>query len=105
MLKTNRKPVPPATGVARWVGTDPVTDNPLLRITTDRVSQDYELETVPGGFRLWRLDPATFTLVCYSLKTGREWTCDCPDSTQRPERKHCCKHVRATRAALDALPF
>lgn len=101
-MKT-RKVLPPATGTVKWLEDDPVTGNGWLRITCGKVVQEYEVERVPGGFKLWRLDPGSYELVCRTVThSGR---CNCPDAINRPERRYACKHSRGVKVALQALPF
>lgn len=86
----------------RWLEACPVTGCPRLRIN----GQDYDLTTVKTGYRLERLDPATFELVAHTIDTtwGHGcWRCSCPDARHR--RPYSCKHVRALRAAINAAPF
>lgn len=101
-----------ASGSVRWLDNDPVTGNKMLRITSQTkagpVVQDYEVEPIkPGIWRLWRLDPRTFTLVHYNVRiTSHPDTsrCTCPDAQHRGGG--CgCKHARGLWAALDSLPF
>lgn len=102
----------PSTRSARWLDDDPVTGNGWLRITTQTqagpVVQEYEVEQVKSDlYRLWRLDPRTYELVCYEVKVGRAAalsTCTCPDAMHR-RGGYGCKHAAGLWAALDALPF
>lgn len=32
-----------------------------------------------------------------------DWHCTCPDQTYRPERRGCCKHVKALQEALKQI--
>jgi hypothetical protein len=80
-----------------------------LRITvrTKRgvVSQEYQLELCENGYRLTRLDPATFDLVEYRIDCrSKHWRCDCPDAANS-RLDGGCKHARGLRAALAAEPF
>lgn len=101
----------PATGTALWQHNCPETGNRVLRITVTRidgrrVSQDYEVEPVRGGYNLHRLDNL-YHLITYHIridKAGVSW-CDCPDADNAPSRCNHCKHVRALRAALAREPF
>lgn len=96
----------PATGSVRWLRGDPETFNRWLRITTATGAYDYEVEPVKAGvYRLWRLDPQTFSLVSYNIdvRYPHHPTCSCPDAIHR--RQGACKHIKGLRAALDALPF
>lgn len=99
-----------ATGnCVRWLPDDPVTGNRWLRLTSSTkrrlVVHEYEVEEVVPRYkyRLWRLDPATFQLVCRNVTLSAVNACDCEDATHR--RPGQCKHVRGLRAALDVLPF
>lgn len=96
----------PANGKVRWLEDDPVTGEPRIRITTSNgTAQEYDVEhRYSDKYRMWRLDPNTFSLVSYdvSLRKGLQ-TCTCPDAVYR--RQGLCKHIRGLQAALDALPF
>ncbi len=100
--------LPPATGTVRWLDEiDPVSGNKYLRITVNGVSQDYEVQLIKGGYRLWKLDPQSFDMIYYDLLwwPGHNLHCSCPDASNRPERRLACKHARGLKAALDAQPF
>lgn len=102
----------PTTGSARWLPDDPVTGNRRLRITSQTkagpVSKEYDVEVVSlNNYRLWRLEPTTFNLICYNvvitLRAEDSW-CDCPDAIRR-RGGHGCKHALGLWAAINALPF
>ena len=93
----------------RWLEDDPVTGNSWLRITTSTkagtVVQDYEVERVQGKgdkWRLWRLDPQTYIMVCRNVDLYRK-VCDCEDAVYRGQGK--CKHILGLQAAFNSLPF
>ena len=97
----------PATGTVQWQHPCPETGNPVLRITVtrsngQRVSNDYEVEKVEGGFDLHYLN-ARYQIVTYHLRsrTLGEWYCDCPDACGCNH----CKHARGLRAVLAREPF
>ncbi len=93
--------LPPATGICRWLS-DALNGCRRLEIN----GQAYEIEQLTGGLNLHRVNDRgeiTRYHVNTSLPCG-VWTCSCPDATNRPERRCQCKHVRALRAALQALP-
>lgn len=90
--------------VCRWLDPDPVTGNPVLRIRTGKLVRDYEVETQPRCIKLWRIDPATYFLVCRTITTYPDaWHCDCEDARRRD--RFNCKHVKAVKAALARRPF
>lgn len=102
-----RKILPPATGGVKWVGKE-VNGNPLLSIRTasEQDGKVYEVEEIFGGYRLHHVDPTTLEIRCYTIDQITDpngWTCNCPDATNRPERRHTCKHCQALRAALSRL--
>jgi hypothetical protein len=98
-----RLTLPPATGTCRWLDDAP---NGNRQLAINGVT--YEVETLEFGWALYRLD-SDAVVVRYEVKPEPYrpgvWTCTCPVSRNRPERYGCCKHVKALRAALAALPF
>lgn len=102
---TSRTKLPPATGHVCWLRSAP-NGNSRLEITAGNVSHIYEVvRREEGGYNLLRVKDGD--TVCYTITIhGRDvWECNCPDATNRPERKCSCKHVRGLRKALQSLPF
>jgi hypothetical protein len=114
------KPAPPSQGSFKWLDSCPVTGCPRLRIRSvlsdgSEVLQTYDVEQQPSSCRLWFLKTEWTTdldgrrirsvrLKHYTVTFGKTWTCSCPDFAHRV-RDGGCKHVRALRKALAALPF
>jgi len=110
--RATKRPLPPATGTCRWMSyIDPSSGNRWLHIAATTpsgrlVKEDYEVELLKGAIRLHKLDE-DFNVVTYTVSTtwgNDNWTCDCPDATNRPERLHNCKHVRALKSAMSQMP-
>lgn len=108
-----RTPLPPATGTVRLLGYA-ADGNRQIRITVQTkagpVCGDYEVEVLESGYNLYYWDddgmPAYYTISIEATPDGKAvWSCTCPDATNRPERRYCCKHTRAVRALLAAEPF
>lgn len=98
-------PRPKATGTVLWLDDAP-NGNARLEITTGTVSHIYEVARHPeGGFMLLRANKGD--VVCYRVRAINRnvWMCDCPDATNRPERRCNCKHARGLAVALRSLPF
>lgn len=87
--------------VCQWLYNDPVSGNPVLRITTNRCTHEYEVEKCNETYRLWRLDSSTFFLICWTIETKGTWWCDCPANKYGVQP---CKHIRALKAALKKTP-
>jgi hypothetical protein len=114
------KPAPPSQGSFKWLDPCPVTGCPRLRIRSvlsdgSEVVQTYDVEQQPSSCRLWFLKTEwtndldgrrirSVRLKHYTVTFGKTWTCSCPDFAHR-SRDGGCKHARALRAALAALPF
>jgi hypothetical protein len=105
-MNATRTRLAPATGWVRLCGRE-VNGNRLIQICVTGNDEDavlYEVEEVDGGWDLYHMDKNTWEPVRYCVRNvpghyGCQ-TCDCPDATNRPERKFTCKHVRGLRAAL-----
>lgn len=103
----------PATGTVRWLRPwDSRTGTLRITVETARgpVAERYEVEATNPGWLLWAPDPGgswSRPLKCRKVAVDRrgDWTCTCPDSENRPERRHTCKHVLGLKAAIKALPF
>ncbi len=88
----------------RWLSND------LLRIASaNGVEHDYEITEEPGLITLTRwateaeLARTGRSTVQYTIQiNGRAWSCSCPHSQHR---RTACKHSRAIRAAMAALPL
>lgn len=92
-----------AHGTCRWLPAA-ANGNVCLRISTGRVSHDYEVEEVAGGYHLYRIDEKSGEVICYQITVNpRFWACNCPDSQRRGWVG--CKHACALKAAMDGLPF
>lgn len=96
--------IPPATGkvkiLSHWDGV-----SMTVEITPENgTAQVYDVFQGEHGFDLYTIK-ADERIVKYSLDCrGKHWSCTCPDATHRPERLHCCKHVRAVKAAIKVVP-
>lgn len=104
-----RKILAPATGKVQWVGFS-TNGNRLLSIKPEGgEAQTYEVAPVKDGYDLHNLTHTLNTgeFVCYHLRywANGSYICDCPDATNRPERRCSCKHTRGLLAALRAKPF
>ena len=78
-----------------------------LRITTDRVAYDYDLEVwaVSSTHRVVELKrtdgKAAYRVVVPAHRPRQDsWTCDCPAATHRGGQ---CKHVLALKAGLRSV--
>lgn len=101
----------PATGICRWL--EPASDGTarLLIQPEGGESRIYHVREEDDGWHLRRFvtDEQTgeVKLIDYAV-TGDYWSawrCNCPDATHHRSRRFACKHVRALKAALKALPF
>ena len=108
-----RAKLPPATGTAQWVGEAPNGLRLLEIVVTldsgDKLAETYEVAPTPTGYKLHNLTKAIEKgeFVCYTLTRfhGYVHSCNCPDATNRIERKYTCKHVRGLVAAIKSDPF
>lgn len=98
-----RLTLPPATGTARWL---PDAPNGNWQLSINGVT--YEVEPLADRYRLYRLDDEAGVVVydvTFDAQVAGLWSCSCPDAANRPERRHCCKHVMALKAALRRRPI
>lgn len=93
----------PTKGTVKWLENHPWGEW-VIEITTEKgVTTRYHVFQEPDHFRLESYDFKTDKMKCYYVKPGTVWTCDCKDAQYNGPAN--CKHARALRAAMKALPF
>jgi hypothetical protein len=109
-------PAAPSQGSFKWLNSCPVMGCYRLRIRSGETVNDYDVEPDAEGWRLhylavvWTADLEgrrirSIRLKDYLVRTkSPAWTCSCDDFKHRV-RDGGCKHVKALRKALAALPF